>query len=49
MTVYAIVNSLTELDDIKKVQFLIDGQKVENYGSVIFSEPFERNENIVAR
>lgn len=49
MTIYAIVNSLTELNDIKKVQFLIEGQKVENYGSVIFSQPFERSENIIAK
>lgn len=49
ITVYAIVNSLTELDDITKVQFLIEGQKVENYGDMIFSQPFERNENIIAK
>ena len=49
MTIYAIVNSLTELSEIKKVQFLIEGQKVENFGSVIFSQPFERNENIITK
>lgn len=48
VSVYAIVNSLTELEGITKVQFLIEGQKVENYGDMIFSQPFERNENIVS-
>lgn len=49
MTIYAIVNSLTELEEIKNVQFLIDGQKTESFGSVVFNQPFERNESIISK
>ncbi len=43
-TIYSIVNSLTELPHIQKVQFLIEGEKQETFkGHVDFSNPFERN------
>jgi len=45
--VYSIVNSLTELDGIESVQFLIDGKKTDEFGQFAFSEPFERNEEII--
>jgi len=47
-TVYAIVNSLTELSEIKKVQLLLEG-KVEEaiLGHVDTSQPLERNEDIL--
>lgn len=47
MTVYSIVNSLTELDYIDKVQFLIEGQKMEVFINMIFNEPFERDESLI--
>lgn len=47
MTVYSIVNSLTELPGISKVQFLIDGQKKEVFINMIFNEPFDRDESII--
>ncbi len=47
MTLYSIINSLTELPDINKVQFLIEGQKQEVYIHAVFDEPFERNEEII--
>ena len=41
ITIYSIVNSLSELDNVKKVQFLIEGEKVEAYkGHIDFSTPF---------
>ena len=43
MAIYSIVNSLSELPDIDKVQFLIDGVKVDSFGDYVFSEPFERD------
>ena len=43
----SIVNSLTELPEVKKVQFLINGEKREVYTHVIFDEPFERNESLI--
>ena len=41
-TIYSIVNSLTELENIKKVQFLIEGEKQQNFkGHIDFSTLFE--------
>ncbi len=47
MTIYSIVNTLTELDTIDKVQFLIEGQKQEVFIHYIFNEPFERDEKLI--
>lgn len=49
MTINSIVNSLTELDYIDKVQFLIEGKKREVYTHLIFDEPFARNESIISK
>lgn len=46
---YAIVNSLTELDGINSVQILIDGKKTERFGSMNVAEPLKRNMNLIAR
>lgn len=47
-TIYSIVNSLTELPHIQKVQFLIEGEKQETFkGHVEFSHPFERNLDLI--
>lgn len=44
MTVYSIVNTLTEQADISRVQFLIDGEKsVDFKGHLDFSQLFEYN------
>lgn len=43
----SIVNSLTELPHIEKVQFLIEGAKREVYTHLVFNEPFERNESFI--
>jgi germination protein M len=47
VAVYAVVNSLTELSNVYKVQFLINGATKKNYGSLDFSSAFERNLEIV--
>lgn len=45
LTIYSIVNSLTELENVQKVQFLIEGEKREEFkGHVDFSQPFEAKE-----
>jgi hypothetical protein len=42
--VYAIVNSLAELATINKVQFTINGEKVEKFRETLeFDVPFYRN------
>lgn len=47
-TIYSIVNSLTELTTIKKVQFMIDGKLTEMFkGHMKFDELFERNLDII--
>ncbi|KXL53028.1 sporulation and spore germination [Anaerotignum neopropionicum] len=41
LTIYSIVNSLAEMENVGKVQFLIEGEKVEAFkGHVDFSTPF---------
>lgn len=47
MAVYSIVNSLTELPGIDKVQFLINGNKESSYIHLVFDEPFSRNEEMI--
>ncbi len=47
ITVYSIVNSLTQLDNVDKVQFLIEGQKTEVYIHMVFNEPFTRNSSMI--
>ncbi len=47
ITVYSIVNSLTQLENVDKVQFLIEGQKTEVYIQMIFNEPFTQNDSII--
>ncbi len=48
ITIYSIVNSLTELDNVKKIQFLIEGEKLSEYGGDIdFSKPFERDSSLI--
>lgn len=49
MTLYSIINTMTELPDINKVQFLIEGQKEDIYIHAVFDEPFERNEEIIEK
>lgn len=46
--IYSIVDSLTELSSVNRVQFLIEGEKVNNISSDFdFSKPFGRNEEIL--
>ena len=48
LTVGAIVNTLTEFPEIKKVQILIDGKVVESLsGHLDISEPLSRSEGII--
>jgi hypothetical protein len=49
MTIYSIVNSLTELKEIDKVQFLIEGEKVKEFkGNFRFNNAFPRTTSIIA-
>lgn len=48
LTIYSIVNSLTELKDVENIKFLIEGQQRKEYkGHYEFDIPFARNEEII--
>ena len=48
VAIYSVVNTLTELPNINKVQFSIDGEQVMLYNEYVgFGEPFETNLDIV--
>jgi len=47
VAIYSVVNSLTELSNVYKVQFLINGETKKTYQNLDFSQPFERNLEIV--
>lgn len=47
ITIYSVVNSLTELESVNRVQFLIDGEKVSDIEGVDFSKTFERNPSLI--
>lgn len=49
LTVYSIVNSLTELQTIEQVQFYMDGKRVENFGSIRIKDYFHRDTTIIDR
>ncbi|MBE7009982.1 MAG: hypothetical protein E7418_00655 [Ruminococcaceae bacterium] len=49
MVIYSIVNSLTELSNVEKVQFLIEGEKREVYHHMIFNEPIARDISMIQK
>lgn len=50
MTLGSLVNSLTDLDGIKRVQILLEGEKVDSLlGHFDTSEPLERNEELLQK
>jgi germination protein M len=49
-TIYSIVNSLTELKDIEKVKFLIEGEeRAEFKGNFKFDAPFPRDTRLIGK
>ena len=49
LVIYSIVNSLTELQTIARVQFYMDGKRVSNFGNVRIKDYIERNTAIINR
>lgn len=47
LTIYSIVNSLTELETVDSVQILADGETVEYYFRMSLAEPFVRDETML--
>lgn len=50
MTVYSIVNTLTQFEEIKKVQILIEGEEIETLaGHMDLAYPLERDESLIRK
>lgn len=49
MAIMSVVDTLTGLEGVKKVQFLIGGKKREIYTHATFDKPFSRDESIIAK
>ncbi len=47
MTVYSIVNTLTEFNTIDKVQFLIEGKTGVTFGNIVFNEAIVRRQDLI--
>jgi len=47
MTVYSIVNTLTEFNTIDKVQFLIEGKTGATFGNIVFNEALVRRQDLI--
>lgn len=49
LAIYSIVNSLTELEHVNNVQFLVDGKKISSFGKNSISGTFYRNKGLIRR
>jgi len=50
MALYAIVNSLTDrvnTENVKQVQFLVDGKVIKEFGHMSLADPFVRNPGLI--
>lgn len=47
LVIYSIVNSLTELQNIGRVQFYMDGKRVDSFGSFNIKNYIERDNSII--
>lgn len=47
LTLYSVVNSLCELENVSSVQILINGENGVEFGNFVLDIPYEKNENIV--
>lgn len=49
IAIFSIVDSLTEVDNIKRVQFLMDGKRVEKFGNINIFGMFGRDEGMIQK
>ncbi len=47
LTLYSVVNSLCELENVKSVQILINGENGIEFGNFVLDIPYEKNNEIV--
>ncbi|MBQ3426068.1 MAG: GerMN domain-containing protein [Clostridia bacterium] len=48
LVIYSIVNSLTELESINRVQFYMDGKRVEHFGTVEIKDCISRDTTMIS-
>lgn len=48
LVIYSIVNSLTELESINRVQFYMDGKRVESFGTVAIKDCISRDTGMIS-
>ncbi|MDI6894655.1 MAG: GerMN domain-containing protein [Bacillota bacterium] len=49
MTVFSIVNSLTELEGVRAVVFLVEGERLETLGHLDLTRPVERWQDLIGK
>lgn len=50
LTIYSVVNSLTELKEVQKVKFLVNGKAVKDFkGNFQFDMPFPRSTSLISK
>lgn len=49
LAIYSIVNSLTELGTIDSVQFLIEGEKRDEFVHMVINEPIKRDSSLIKK
>ncbi len=47
LAIYSIVNSLAELSTVERVQFLIEGEKKEEFHDMVLNEPMVPNKGLI--
>ncbi len=47
MCLYAVVNTLCEFEEVKKVTFTVNGKKIETFGHLDMTEPYTKNIKLV--
>lgn len=47
LTLYSVVNSLCELDSVKSVQILVNGETGVEFGNYVLDIPYEKEESII--
>lgn len=47
LCIYSIVNTLCEFDEIEKVEFTVNGEKIKTFGQMDMTEPFVYDKSIV--
>ena len=47
LAVYSVVNTLCDVEGVEKVQILVEGKKIDEFGHLSLSESLERNKDVL--